>query len=111
MKKLMEYKGYYGTVEYSLEDEILHGKVVGINGLLSYEGETIKDLEEDFHGVVNEYLTDCKTNGITPQKSYKGIFNIRITPELHRDLALAAEAKGETLNKFIGEALNNYLHS
>ena len=105
----MEYKGYYGTVEYSLEDQVLHGKVVGINGLLSYEGETIKDLEDDFHGVVDEYLADCKSEGLKPQKSYKGVFNVRVTPDLHRDLALTAEEKGETLNKVVSDALSDYL--
>jgi predicted HicB family RNase H-like nuclease len=109
MEKMMEYKGYYGTVEYSLEDQVLHGKVVGINGLLSYEGETIKDLEDDFHGVVDEYLADCKAEGLKPQKSYKGVFNVRVTPELHRDLALTAEEKGETLNKVVSDALSDYL--
>lgn len=110
MEKLMKYRGYYGTVEYSLEDEVLYGKVVGINGLLSYEGSTIKELEDDFHGVIDEYIEDCKTQGITPQRSYKGTFNVRITPELHRDLAIEAERKGETLNKMVGEALSEYLH-
>lgn len=111
MEKMLEYKGYYGTVNYSLEDQVLYGKIVGINGLLSYEGETIKDLEEDFHGVIDEYLADCKAEGIKPQKPYKGTFNIRITPDLHRDLALAAEKKGETLNKMVGQALEEYLHA
>lgn len=109
MKKMLNYKGYYGTIEYSLEDQVLYGEVVGINGLLSYEGNTLKELEDDFRGVIDEYLEDCKAEGITPQKSYKGTFNVRISPELHRDLALIADEKGETLNKLVGQALNNYV--
>ena len=109
MKKMLNYKGYYGTIEYSLEDQVLYGEVVGINGLLPYEGNTLKELEDDFRGVIDEYLEDCKAEGITPQKSYKGTFNVRISPELHRDLALIADEKGETLNKLVGQALNNYV--
>lgn len=109
MDKMMKYKGYYGTVEVSINDQVLYGKVIGINGLLSYEGETIKELEQDFHGVVDDYLEDCQARGLTPQKSYKGTFNVRVTPELHRDLALAAEDQGETLNKMVGEALSEYI--
>ncbi|WP_407658112.1 toxin-antitoxin system HicB family antitoxin [Limosilactobacillus caecicola] len=66
---------------------------------------------DDFHGVIDEYLADCKAEGGTPQISYKGTFKVQVTLELHRDLALAAEEKGESLNKVVGEALREYLHS
>lgn len=69
MKKMLDYKGYHGTIEHSLEDQVLYGEVVGINGLLSYEGNTLKELEDDFRGVIDEYLEDCKAVGITPQGS------------------------------------------
>ena len=83
MDKLLEYKGYYGTVEFSLEDQVLHGKVIGINGLLSYEGETIRELENDFHDVIDEYLADCKANNLVPQKSYKGVLSALMAPSPH----------------------------
>ena len=111
MDKLLEYKGYYGTVEFSLEDQVLHGKVIGINGLLSYEGETIRELENDFHDVIDEYLADCKANNLVPQKSYKGSFNVRIEPRLHHDLAILAEKKGELLNQLVSEALAKYAYA
>ncbi|KRN44370.1 type II toxin-antitoxin system HicB family antitoxin [Limosilactobacillus ingluviei] len=111
MDKLLEYKGYYGTVEFSLEDQVLYGKVIGINGLLSYEGETIKELEADFRDVIDEYLADCKANGVMPQKSYKGSFNVRIEPKLHHDLVMLAEQKGESLNQLVGEALKEYTYA
>ena len=60
MKNTMEYKGYIGSVEFSEEDCILYGKVMGIHSLISYEGETAKELLEDFHGAVDDYLTLCK---------------------------------------------------
>ncbi|NRO27280.1 DNA repair protein [Lactobacillus helveticus] len=58
--KMLHYKDYYGTVNISEEDNVLHGKVIDIKGLLSYEGETVEELKQDFHNVVDEYITDCK---------------------------------------------------
>ena len=65
--EIMHYKNYYGTVEVSVEDNILYGKVVGIRGLLSYEGKTVKELKQDFHDVIDEYVADCKRKNIKPQ--------------------------------------------
>ncbi len=61
--KYLDYKGYSGTIEYSEEDGILFGKVLGIKGLISYEGETGKDLETDFKEAVDVYIADCKAAG------------------------------------------------
>lgn len=58
--KMLHYKDYYGTVNISEEDNVLYGKVIGIKGLLSYEGKTIEGLKQDFHNVVDEYVADCK---------------------------------------------------
>ena len=92
MKNTMEYKGYIGSVEFSEEDCILYGKVMGIRSLISYEGETAKELLEDFHGAVDDYLTLCKENGIVPETAYKGSFNVRISPDLHKRLVLYTTA-------------------
>ncbi|MCI5941888.1 type II toxin-antitoxin system HicB family antitoxin [Lactobacillus sp. AN1001] len=105
MPDLLQYKDYYGTVEYSLVDEILHGKVVGINGLLSYEGQTIQELRADFKTVVDEYLATCQQENIPPQKSYRGSFNVRIEPELHQKLAKYANDHGQSLNASVALAI------
>ena len=66
MTNAMEYKGYYGTVEYSSADDVLFGKVIGINSLISYEGTSIAELRDDFEAAVDDYLEACKANGIDP---------------------------------------------
>ena len=106
---VMEYKGYVGTVEFSAEDNILFGKVIGINGLVSYEGDSIRTLREDFKAAVDDYLEMCKEKGIEPKKCYKGSFNVRISPELHRSLALLAASHNTTLNATVEEALRKYV--
>ena len=105
MKNTMEYKGYIGSVEFSEEDCILYGKVMGIHSLISYEGGTAKELLEDFHGAVDDYLTLCKENGIVPETAYKGSFNIRIAPETHKKLVIHATACQMSLNEYVRETL------
>ena len=82
VSNLLSYKNYNGTVGYSKEDSCLFGKVIGIKSLLSYEGDSVKELEQDFQNVIDEYLEDCKERNVKPEQPYKGIFNVRISPEL-----------------------------
>ena len=103
--KYLEYKGYTGSIEYSREDNLLYGKVLGIRGLISYEGETGKSLEEDFREAVDTYLDDCKKEERTPEKPFKGSFNIRIPASLHQKAALLAMETKMSLNSFVAEAI------
>lgn len=105
MSNLLSYKNYNGTVEYSKEDDCLFGKVIGIKSLLSYEGESIKELKADFHKVIDEYLADCRERNVEPELPFKGTFNIRISPELHRNIALYAMEHGKSLNAAVEEAI------
>jgi predicted HicB family RNase H-like nuclease len=105
MSSLLTYKNYNGTVEYSKEDKCLFGKVVGIKSLLSYEGNSIQELEKDFQTVIDEYLADCKERNVQAEQPYKGTFNVRISPELHRTIAVYAMEHGETLNAAVEEAI------
>ncbi len=107
MSNWLSYKNYNGTVEYSKEDDCLFGKVVGVRSLLSYEGESIKELKADFQRVIDEYLADCGERNVEPEQPYKGTFNIRISPELHRNIALYAMEHGKSLNAAVEEALGN----
>jgi len=103
--KHLEYKGYSGTIEYSKEDKLLYGQVIGINSILSYEGTTGTELEEDFKGVIDEYIEDCKESGIKPEKPFKGSFNVRIPSDLHRNAALRAMELNTSLNGFVSESI------
>ena len=106
MNNTMEYRGYVGSVEFSEEDGLFYGKVMGIRALISYEGSTATELVNDFHGAVDDYLALCEENHTEPERAYKGSFNVRISPELHRAAAIAADKKGETLNAFVAEAID-----
>ena len=103
--KNLEYKGYTGSIEYSSEDRLLYGKVLGIRGLVSYEGDTGVDLEKDFHEAIDVYLGDCKSQDVEPEKPFKGSFNVRISPSLHQKAALLAKEAKVSLNNFVAEAI------
>lgn len=107
MNNTIEYKGYLGSVEFSEEDGLFYGKVMGIRSLISYEGETAKELLKDFHGAVDDYLEACAADGRQPEVAYKGSFNVRISPELHKRLVVYATAHQMSLNSYIEETLKN----
>ncbi|HGG60000.1 MAG TPA: type II toxin-antitoxin system HicB family antitoxin [Gammaproteobacteria bacterium] len=99
----MSYKGYLGTVEYSPEDHCLYGKLAYIRDLVNYEATNVEDLEREFRNAVDEYLEDCKKLSKEPDKPFKGSFNIRIGPDLHRAAVIASG--GNSLNAFVCEAI------
>ncbi len=100
------YKGYTGDINYSLANNCLFGKVLGLDkGLISYEGETLKDLEHDFRNGIDDYLAYCQENDLTPKKPFTGQFSVRLSPELHRLMATTAQERGITVNKLIKQAI------
>lgn len=103
--KHLNYKGYIGSIEYSKDDDLLFGKVLGIKGLISYEGKTGKELELDFIEAIEEYLSACRENNITPVKPFKGSFNVRISTELHKKAAMLAIEEKTSLNNFVAESI------
>lgn len=108
MKNILEYKGYYAKVEYSSEDKVLFGKIEGINDLVNFESDSTEGIEKEFREAVDDYLEFCKEVGKEPDKVYKGTFNVRITPELHKKAALIALKNGDSLNRTIEKALEEY---
>lgn len=106
---VLKYKNFIGSVEFSEPDKILFGKVLGIRGLISYEGETVEELEKDFRDGIDHYLSVCEEEGIKPQKSYSGAFNVRIPSDMHGMAVLKAEELGMNLNTFVKSAIEEKL--
>ena len=111
MNNTMEYKGYVGSVEFSEEDALFYGKVLGIRALISYEGNNAAELVADFHGAVDDYLELCAQSGTEPEKAYKGSFNVRISPELHKQAVIAAMSHNMSLNSFVETSIQQALHA
>ena len=107
MSNMMEYKGYHAKIEFDQEDMLLVGEVFGIQDTLCFHGRDVNEVVEMFHQSIDEYLDMCKEIGKEPDKEYKGSFNVRIAPELHKKVALSAAKQEITLNKFVENALRN----
>ena len=103
----LKYKGFIGSIEAELNDNMLYGKVLGLDKgtLITYEGKTLEELKEDFINAVEDYIAFCKEKGLPLHKSYTGSFNIRIPSELHAKAAAKAQAEGVSLNAFVIESI------
>ncbi|MBE7041056.1 MAG: type II toxin-antitoxin system HicB family antitoxin [Ruminococcaceae bacterium] len=109
MNNVYEYKGYLTKIEFSAIDNVLHGKIEGINDLVTFESNNISEIEQEFHNAVDDYLALCEELGQEPDKTYKGSFNVRIHPSLHRKVSLQAIKNGESLNSLVEKALTSYV--
>jgi len=109
MADVLTYKGFIGSVRFSAEDDVFFGKIEGINDLITFEGCSVKDLKDAFQYIVEEHIKDCECKNIPVEKSYKGSFNLRLTPDLHRRAAIAAKSQGNTLNAFVRKAIEQNL--
>jgi len=109
MNDVLTYKGYIGSVHFSADDNVFFGKIEGVNDLITFEGKTVQELKNAFCYMVNEHIKDCEAENIPVEKSYKGSFNIRLTPDLHRRAAIYAKIHGTTLNAFVKKSIEQSL--
>ena len=109
MSNMLAYKGYHAAIEYDADDGILVGSVIGTRDILAFHGSSTSEIESAFHSCIDTYLEICERRGIEPDKEYKGSFNIRISPALHREAAIKAEEAGISLNQFIQQAIEDSL--
>lgn len=108
--KTLEYKGFQGSVNFDLETNVLHGKILHINDLVSYEAESVDGLNKSFIEAVEDYLETCELLGVEPEKPFSGSFNIRIGQELHKDLAKFSARHGSSINDVVKEAINCHVN-
>lgn len=111
MKDILTYNGFIGSVHYNSSDRVFFGKVKGINDLVTFEGTTVDELENAFKFMVDEHIKDCEEEGIPVEKSYKGSFNIRLNPGIHKKAAQLALMKGITLNQLVQKAIKREIEA
>lgn len=108
---MMEYKGYIGKVDYDDDDGVFHGMIVNITDVVTFFGTSVKELRQAFKASVEDYLAYCEETGKTPDKPYSGKFNVRLDPDLHRQIATQAKASGMSLNAFVAESLQRTIQT
>lgn len=107
MKDLLMHKGIYGSVHFSTDDSVFYGKLEMIDDLVLFEGENVKELKKAFIEAVDDYLSLCKEIGKEPLKPFKGSFNIRIAPDVHRETYESALRLGLSLNQYVQKAIQD----
>ena len=109
MSDIIEYKGYQTKIEFDSDSNLLFGVVMGINDRIIVEAESVTEFIDAFHESVDDYLELCQELNKEPQKPYKGVFNVRVSPALHKKAAQEAYKRSITLNEFVCEAIEQHL--
>jgi predicted HicB family RNase H-like nuclease len=102
---MMEYKGYIGHVEFDDDAEIFHGEVINTRDVITFQGKTVEEIKQAFRDSVEDYLEYCAKLGQQPEKPFTGKFMLRIPPDLHRKIFVAAKQSGESINAWIKDQL------
>ena len=102
---MVEYKGYLSRVEFDDEANIFHGEVINIRDVITFQGKTVDELRQAFEDSVEDYLAFCAERGEEPRKPFSGRFTLRLSPEQHRKVILAAEKAGKGIEVWSAEAL------
>jgi predicted HicB family RNase H-like nuclease len=103
----MKYKGYTGIIEFDDDAKIFHGEVVGLRDVITFQGESVTELEQAMAESVDFYLDWCTERNKKPEKPFSGKLMVRTTPEIHSRAAVAAARMGLSLNKYIEKAIEN----
>jgi predicted HicB family RNase H-like nuclease len=109
MKDVIKYKDHLGSVRFSAEDRAFYGKIEGIDDLVTYEGRSVDELISAFEEAVEDYIALCKKIKKPVEKSYKGTFNVRIDPELHKKASITSASLGLSLNQLVEQAIRKFV--
>ena len=107
----MTHKGYTARVEYDERDDIYVGRVLGLRTIISFHGATVGQLRKEFGAAVDDYVADCKAQGVRPEKPASGKILLRLPPEVHGAALVAAQASGKSLNQWATEILQEATQS
>ncbi|MDI6792311.1 MAG: type II toxin-antitoxin system HicB family antitoxin [bacterium] len=102
---MLSYKGYIGKVEFDGEAKIFYGKVINTRDKITFQSDNAKQLEQEFCSSIDTYLKFCQELGEEPEKPCSGRFVLRVSPERHRTIALAAQLTNKSLNTWAAEHL------
>ena len=106
----MSHKGYTARVEFDERDSIFVGRVLGTRTIIGFHGETVAQLRAEFEAAVEDFLRDCKEQGVKPEKPASGKLLLRVPPEVHGAALVAAQAAGKSLNQWATELLTDAVH-
>lgn len=107
--KILTHNGYEGSVDIDLEAGVMHGRILFIKDLVTYEATTVQELKAAFEEAVEDYLEECRLEGVEPNKPLSGTFNVRIGKERHLALTRVSIREGQSLNEIMCRAVDGFL--
>ena len=106
MTNTMSYRGYTASMAFDAEDKIIVGRVLDVDDIVSFHGESIAEFETNFHTVVDDYIAACESLGGAPEKPASGKLMLRVAPTVHAAALKAAARSGVSLNRWAEQALS-----
>ncbi|WP_413794091.1 MULTISPECIES: type II toxin-antitoxin system HicB family antitoxin [unclassified Pseudomonas] len=106
----MTYKGYTARIEFDEHDDIFVGRILGVRDIISFHADSVTELRAEFASAVEDYLTDCAEQGVSPEKPASGKVMLRIRPEVHAAATIAAQTAGKSLNQWADEVFERAAH-
>ena len=107
---VMNHKGYSARIEFDERDNIFVGRVLGLRAMISFHGETVAELRAALATAIEEFLRDCKQQGVRPEKPASGKLMLRVPSQVHGAALVAAQAAGKSLNQWATEVLDQATH-
>ena len=101
----MNHQGYTARIEYDERDNILVGRILGVRAIISFHGQTVKELRKEFEHAVDDYLAECSEKWMSPEKPASGKLLLRVSPEVHGRAMVVAQSAGKSLNQWVAEVL------
>lgn len=106
MTNTMSYRGYVASMTFDAEDKVIVGRVLDVEDVITFHGESVADFEANFHMVVDDYIAACESLGGVPEKPASGKLMLRVAPDVHAAALKAAARRGISLNKWAEEVLS-----
>jgi predicted HicB family RNase H-like nuclease len=107
MNNTLSYKGFTATIEFSGDDEVFVGRVLGINDVIVFHGKNVAELRRELKESIDFYLEVCERENKKAEKQYSGKVFLRLPADLHARIAKAAASKGKSLNEWGREILES----
>lgn len=106
MTNTMTYRGYVASMTFDAEDKVIVGRVLDVEDIITFHGESVAEFEANFHVVVDDYIAACESLGDSPEKPASGKLMLRVSPTVHAAALKAAARRGISLNKWAEDALS-----
>ena len=107
----MTYRGYTARIEFDERDSIFVGRALGLRSIISFHGQTVEELRDQFASAIDDYVVDCHEQGVSPEKPASGKLLLRVAPEIHSQALIKAQSTGKSLNQWATEALERAMRT